>query len=110
MIRRPPRDTLTAKLFPYTTLLRSILRQHTAGECHRERAQHFFVRADQILRMVDDLLATHRIFGEPQEHVVERREHGVEAADEKKEHEAEDLALAEWHAVRPRAEDRKSVV
>src|SRR3546814_18746050 len=36
MIRRPPRSTLTDKLFPYTTLVRS----HAARAHHIQRAKH----------------------------------------------------------------------
>src|SRR3546814_2596697 len=33
MIRRPPRSTLTATLFPYTTLFRSIVARRQIAEC-----------------------------------------------------------------------------
>src|SRR3546814_12075315 len=63
MIRRPPRSTRTATLFPYTTLFRSALRTHRArpsvvGDCllaaaaQRGRLGGLFPRGDQRARQV----------------------------------------------------------
>src|SRR3546814_21199467 len=57
MTRRPPRSKLTDTLFPYTTLFRSVARQHQAEhrahESHqkREEARNGIVRRHVIARV-----------------------------------------------------------
>src|SRR3546814_10388197 len=53
MIRRPPRSTRTDTLFPYTTLFRSLRRQHPHARRHEEALLRLRpVRADH--QRVDD--------------------------------------------------------
>src|SRR3546814_5659128 len=55
MIRRPPRSTRTATLFPYTTLFRSLLDpqlRHAGFDGARHAAQLLYL-ADQLARLGD---------------------------------------------------------
>ena len=82
-----------------------VLRQHAAREGHRPGAQQFLDLGVDVGGIVDHLLATLGISGQPQPYVVERREDRVEAADEQEHDEAEDLRRAHRPAVHRRVDD-----
>src|SRR3546814_17966705 len=55
MIRRPPRSTRTDTLFPYTTLFRSLDRQHLAEQARRFTDQGVPVELAQAVASLDVL-------------------------------------------------------
>src|SRR3546814_7894448 len=50
MIRRPPRSTRTDTLFPYTTLFRSDVALHVAGQADLDLARRLAVGIERLLR------------------------------------------------------------
>src|SRR3989442_3416910 len=73
MIRRPPRSTL----FPYTTLFRSGLPDHSLeGPDHRRRAHLVVILPDHILLRGD-------VRG-PEEYVIRQYDHEVRASTDRK--------------------------
>src|ERR1700730_700788 len=67
-----------------------VLSQPTTGERNAENAQQLLDDVIDVLWAVDDFPPAIGIFCQPYKDIVQACEHGVEAGDEQKEHEAED--------------------
>src|SRR6266481_9270846 len=77
-----------------------VLRDHAAGESHGPTPQQLLDDIVDVVGPGNDLLDARRVLGKPEPDVVERREDGVEPADEQENHEAEDFLVAQGRAAR----------
>src|SRR5882762_7423190 len=77
-----------------------VLGDHASREGYRPTSQQLLDNVVDVVGPGDDLLAALRVLGEPQPDVVERREDGVQPADEEEDHEAEDFFLTQRFAIR----------
>src|SRR3546814_4085116 len=89
MIRRPPRSTRTATLFPYTTLFRSI-RKRAADQCQRGKRQHIPIENPLNGGQVRAEIGTHSRQRDGQRRPVDESHRGREHAG------------GEHHALAPR--------